>query len=67
VQSVSRDGDAVRSRLADGWIELAGGSAEAPLADLASGRRFSVQFWDPNATKALHVAAAIARTGGNED
>jgi len=25
------------------------------LADLAHGQRFSVQFWDANATKALHI------------
>ena len=66
----------------DGWIETtgaaleAGGSAEATLADLAAGERFSVQFWDANATKALHVghlrnlaignalAAALAQAGG---
>ena len=71
-----------RLRLSDGWIEAtgaaleAGGSAEAPLADLAHGQRFSVQFWDPNATKALHaghlrnlalgngLAAALAQAGG---
>ena len=71
----------MRLRLADGWIEPAGaaleagGSAEAPLADLAQGRRISVQFWDANATKALHVghlrnlaignalAAALAQAG----
>ena len=73
--------DGVRLRLADAWIEMAGaaleagGSAEAPLAELAQGRRFSVQFWDANATKALHVghlrnlaignalAAALAQAG----
>jgi arginyl-tRNA synthetase len=50
-----------RLRLSDSWIESvgatleAGGGGEAALADLADGRRFSVQFWDPNATKALHA------------
>ena len=81
VQSVILDDDAVRLALADDWIELtgaaleAGGSSEAPLADLAQGRRVSVQFWDANATKALHVghlrnlaignglAAALAQAG----
>jgi hypothetical protein len=81
VDAVIRDRDGVRLRLAHGWIEMtgaaleAGGSAEAPLADLAEGQRFSVQFWDPNATKALHVghlrnlaignalAAALAQAG----
>ncbi len=82
VQAVVEKRDAVRLRLTDSWVEMtgaaleAGGSAEAPLADLADGRRFSVQFWDPNATKALHIghlrnlaignalAAALAQAGG---
>lgn len=82
VGAVTDKRDAVRLRLADSWVEMAGaaleagGSAEAPLADLADGRRFSVQFWDPNATKALHIghlrnlaignalAAALAQAGG---
>ena len=61
VAAVSRREDAVRLRVHDGWIETAGaaleagGSAEATLTDLAPGQRFSVQFWDANATKALHV------------
>lgn len=61
VRSLRRDRDAVRVALADGWIELtgaaleAGGSAETHLSDIADGRRVSVQFWDANATKALHV------------
>jgi arginyl-tRNA synthetase len=51
----------VQLQIADGWIEMrgaaleAGGSSEAELADLASGRRISIQFWDANATKALHI------------
>ena len=82
VQEVSDRGDAVRLRLADSWVEMAGAAleagagAEAPLSDLAERRRFSVQFWDPNATKALHIghlrnlaignalAAALAQAGG---
>ncbi len=81
VAAVTRARDGVRLRLADSWVELAGaaleagGSAEAPLADLAQGWRISVQFWDANATKALHVghlrnlaignalAAALAQAG----
>ncbi|HEX3910531.1 MAG TPA: arginine--tRNA ligase [Solirubrobacteraceae bacterium] len=61
VEEIARDGDAVRVRLSDDWIELtgaaleAGGSAETHLADLADGKRVSMQFWDANATKALHV------------
>ena len=81
VETVRRGSDGVQLRLADSWVELsgaaleAGGSAEAPLADLAHGQRISVQFWDANATKALHVghlrnlaignalAAALAQAG----
>jgi arginyl-tRNA synthetase len=61
VDLVYRHADGVTLRLADEWITAAGtaleagGLAEEPLADLASGQRFSVQFWDPNATKALHI------------
>jgi arginyl-tRNA synthetase len=61
VDTLTRERDGVELRLDDGWIETtgtaleAGGGAEATLADLAHGRRFSVQFWDANATKALHV------------
>ncbi|HEY8304303.1 MAG TPA: arginine--tRNA ligase [Solirubrobacteraceae bacterium] len=82
VASVAREGKSVELRLDDGWIETAGaaleagGGAEATLADLARGQRFSVQFWDANATKALHVghlrnlaignsiAAALTQAGG---
>jgi arginyl-tRNA synthetase len=74
-------GDCVSARLTDGWIEAtgatleAGGRAEAQLTDLARARRVSMQFWDANATKALHVghlrnlaignglAAALAQAG----
>jgi arginyl-tRNA synthetase len=81
VRSLTREHGAVRVVLADGWIELtgaaleAGGSAETHLSDIADGRRVSVQFWDANATKALHVghmrnlaignalAAALAQAG----
>ncbi len=58
---VEHASEGVRLRLHDSWIELAGaaleagGSSESPLLDLAHGRRFSVQFWDANATKALHI------------
>jgi arginyl-tRNA synthetase len=81
VETVLRDGAGIRLRVADSWVEAtgaaleAGGSAESPLLDLAQGMRYSVQFWDPNATKALHVghlrnlaignalAAALAQAG----
>jgi arginyl-tRNA synthetase len=83
VEDTVHDNGGVLLRLADGWVESAGaaleagGRAEAPLADLARGQSFSVQFWDPNATKALHVghlrnlaignalAAALKQAGGH--
>jgi arginyl-tRNA synthetase len=82
VEWVEPSDDGVELRLADSWIETtgaaleAGGSAEADLGDLAAGRRFAIEFWDANATKALHVghlrnlaignalAAALAQAGG---
>jgi arginyl-tRNA synthetase len=82
VSETKRERDGVEVRLSDAWIESigsgleAGGSAEASLGDLAPGRRFSVQFWDANATKALHVghlrnlaignaiASALTQAGG---
>ncbi len=82
VASVTRDRSGIEVRLDDGWIETvgagleAGGSAQATLSDLAHGQRYSVQFWDANATKALHVghlrnlaignavASALAQAGG---
>jgi arginyl-tRNA synthetase len=80
--AVVHDDDGVRLRLDDTWLETvgamleAGGSAETTLADLARGERYSVQFWDANATKALHIghlrnlaignalAGALAQAGG---
>ncbi len=58
---LSEQPDGIYVRLDDAWIETIGASLEAgantgaALADLARGRRYSVQFWDANATKALHV------------
>jgi arginyl-tRNA synthetase len=81
VAGLVRQGVVVRLRLDDGWLQAAGAALEAdedtdaPLRDLADGQRFSVQFWDANATKALHVghlrnlaignalAAALAQAG----
>jgi arginyl-tRNA synthetase len=82
VARVARGERRVEVQLADGWVESqgaaleAGGDAETTLRDLAAAQRFSVQFWDPNATKALHVghlrnlaignaiAAALRQAGG---
>jgi arginyl-tRNA synthetase len=82
VDRLTRTATSVELRLDDRWIERLGMSlqegecAEQELSDLARDRRFSVQFWDANATKALHVghlrnlaignalAAALAQAGG---
>src|ERR1700729_172587 len=81
VGTLTRREDGVELRLSDSWIETtgaaleAGGGDEAELVDLARGQRYAVQFWDANATKALHVghlrnlaignalAAALAQAG----
>ncbi|HXC23449.1 MAG TPA: arginine--tRNA ligase [Solirubrobacteraceae bacterium] len=80
--TLTRREDGVELRLSDSWIETtgaaleAGGGDEAELVDLARGRRYAVQFWDANATKALHVghlrnlaignalAASLEQAGG---
>lgn len=80
--TLTRREDGVELRLDDAWIETtgaaleAGGGDEAELVDLARGKRYAVQFWDANATKALHVghlrnlalgnslAAALEQAGG---
>lgn len=59
IESIDREGRQVQARLASDWIEATGGaltSGEAPLhTDLAAGRRFALNFWDANSTKALHI------------
>jgi hypothetical protein len=61
VGAVMHDAEGVHVRLCDSWIETVGGlleagaSAETTLSDLARGERYAVQFWDANATKALHI------------
>jgi arginyl-tRNA synthetase len=59
VESIDRSGRQVQARLAGDWIEAAGGAltaGEAPShSDLAAGRRFALNFWDANSTKALHI------------
>jgi hypothetical protein len=82
VGTLTHRDDGVELRLSDSWIETtgaaleAGGGDEAELVDLARGRRYAVQFWDANATKALHVghlrnlaignalAASLEQAGG---
>lgn len=61
VDAVSQDGGQVWLRLRSGWIEEAGAGfepgagEEGANADIAAGRRFALNFWDANSTKALHV------------
>jgi arginyl-tRNA synthetase len=59
IEGVERDGRQVQARLASDWIETTGAaltSGEAPShTDLAAGRRFALNFWDANSTKALHI------------
>jgi tRNA synthetases class I (R) len=61
VETLTRTEEGAELRLDDNWIETtgaaleAGGGAEAELVDLARARRYAIQFWDANATKALHV------------
>jgi arginyl-tRNA synthetase len=61
VDAMVRTDGGVELHLDSDWIEAAGAAlqegdgGEEQLADLARGGRFSVQFWDANATKALHV------------
>jgi hypothetical protein len=82
VDSVARTPEGAELRLDDGWIETtgaaleAGGGDEAELIGLARQRRYAIQFWDANATKALHVghlrnlalgnalAASLEQAGG---
>ncbi len=69
--TVTRNEEDVELRLSDSWIETAGaaleagGGAEAALVDLARSRRYAIQFWDANATKALHVGHLRNLTLGN--
>jgi len=60
VAEVDRDGGQVVVRLQSGWIERAGAALEAgeesgAQAEIAGGRRFALNFWDANSTKALHI------------
>jgi hypothetical protein len=82
VDRLTRTEDGAELRLDDSWIETtgaaleAGGGDEAELVGLARRRRYAIQFWDANATKALHVghlrnlalgnalAASLEQAGG---
>ncbi len=56
--TVAVEGDQVRIRLEDGWVESAAAELEEgseDLTDLAAGGRYAVYFWGANTTKALHI------------
>jgi hypothetical protein len=61
VEHIERVPDGVQLRLDDRWIEAAGTEiqegerGDEPLAELAHGQRFSVQFCEVDADDALHV------------
>jgi arginyl-tRNA synthetase len=59
VESVDRAGRQVHACLSSDWIGSKGRAltaGEAPShADIGGGRRFALNFWDANSTKALHV------------
>ena len=71
VDTLTRKDDGAELCLDDGWIETtgaaleAGGGDEAELGDLARAKRYAIQFWDANATKALHVGHLRNLTLGN--
>jgi arginyl-tRNA synthetase len=61
VASIDRDGRQVQALLSNEWLEatggalIAGGANGSANVDLAAGRRFALNFWDANSTKALHI------------
>lgn len=81
VEAVERGGKQAWVRVADGLIEQRGTALEerggGDHSDLAAGRRFALNFWDANSTKALHIGhlrnlglgnalgAALAQAGGD--
>jgi arginyl-tRNA synthetase len=61
IAAVQREGDSVWLRLDDEWVARRGAELEqgeeavAGCDNLAGGRRFALNFWDANSTKALHI------------
>jgi arginyl-tRNA synthetase len=61
VETVDRDGNQVWARLSNEWVKrtgealVSGEAGESPHDDLAVGRRYALNFWDANSTKALHI------------
>jgi arginyl-tRNA synthetase len=61
VEEIEQNGDQVWMRLKSDWIGEAGAGLEpgsganGDNSDIAGDRRFALNFWDANSTKALHV------------
>jgi arginyl-tRNA synthetase len=61
VSAVEHEGGQVWLRLDDDWVAQRGAALEeseeavAGCGDVAAGRRFALNFWDANSTKALHI------------
>jgi arginyl-tRNA synthetase len=61
VAAVAREGKGAWLRLDDAWVAQRGAELEqgadavAGCGDVAAGRRFALNFWDANSTKALHI------------
>jgi len=82
VAAVERGKKQTWLRLDDGWVAERGGALEegaegvASCGEIAAGKRYALNFWDANSTKALHIghmrnlalgnslAAALAEAGG---
>src|SRR5665811_1910930 len=61
VEAVIQEGDRTWLRLTDEWVAGRGAEIEqgpegvAGCGEAAAGRRFALNFWDANSTKALHI------------
>src|SRR5882672_6909117 len=61
VEAVEHDGGQVWLRLDDDWVAQRGTALEegeenvSGCGDVAGGKRFALNFWDANSTKALHI------------
>ncbi len=61
VTAIKGEGEQMWLRLDDEWVAQRGAALEqgeeavAGCGDVAAGRRFALNFWDANSTKALHI------------
>jgi arginyl-tRNA synthetase len=61
VAAIKGEGEQMWLRLDDEWVARRGAALEqgeeavAGCGDVAAGRRFALNFWDANSTKALHI------------